>query len=33
MKINLKNLTDEQFEYILNLLIVYKQSNQNKVCF
>ena len=33
MKINLENLTDKQFEHILNLLIVYKQSNQNKeVC-
>ena len=29
MKINLENLSDEQFEHILNLLIVYKQSNRN----
>ena len=33
MKINLENLSDEQFEHILNLLIVYKQSNRDKkVC-
>ena len=31
MKINLENLSNEQFEHILNLLIVYKQSNRDKI--
>ena len=31
MNINLENLSDEQFEHILNLLIVYKQANKDKV--
>ena len=30
MKINLENLTQEQFEHILNLLIVYAQTNRGK---
>ena len=30
MKINLENLTQEQFEHIINLLIVYAQSNRKK---
>tara|TARA_A100001015_G_scaffold237635_1_gene270287 strand:+ start:286 stop:468 length:183 start_codon:yes stop_codon:yes gene_type:complete len=30
MNINLENLTNEQFEHILNLLIVYKQTHKNK---
>lgn len=33
MNINLENLSDEQFEHILNILIIYKQCNRNKtVC-
>lgn len=33
MNINLENLSDEQFEHILNILIIYKQCNHNKtVC-
>ena len=31
MQINLENLSDEQFEHLLNLLIVYKQANKDKV--
>jgi hypothetical protein len=31
MQINLENLSDEQFEHLLNLLIVYKQANKGKV--
>ena len=30
MQINLQNLSDEQFEHILNLLIVYAQANKDK---
>ena len=30
MQINLENLSDEQFEHLLNLLIVYKQANKGK---
>ena len=30
MKINLENLSQEQFEHILDLLVVYAQSNKNK---
>ena len=31
MNINLENLSDEQFEHILNILIIYKQCNRNKI--
>ena len=30
MNINLENLSDEQFEHILNILIIYKQCNRDK---
>lgn len=33
MQINLQNLSDEQFEHILNLLIVYAQANKDKDVF
>ena len=33
MKINLENLTQGQFEHILNLLILYNQSNKRKKVF
>lgn len=33
MQLNLNNLTDEQFEHLLNLLILYKQTNKDKDVF
>ena len=30
MQLNLNNLTDEQFNHLLDLLILYKQTNKEK---
>ena len=33
MQLNLNNLTDEQFNHLLELLILYKQTNKEKEVF
>ena len=33
MQLNLNNLTDEQFNHLLDLLILYKQTNKEKEVF
>jgi len=30
MKLNIENLSQEQFDHILDLLIIYKQANKDK---